>query len=375
MKKLISLVLIIFFASEIFAQNTDTLIKNQYFNEVARFYAGINQLPGSSISKLDSNKVWLKHQQTFTKFFDSAIVARINPMSKFAEAELKILADSVKSVLYPFSGPDFLHANIFFPNAEKIVMFGLERPGSIPNAKNLNDKQLGTFFKALRISLDSIFIWGYFMTNDMSKDFSRSLELRGLAPVLLLFMAKSDFTIADFHLISLNSKGEVNNWPENKPENNSPWDAIISGIQIDYFKSGESRMRTLYYFSHDVSDENLKKTPGFVKFLENQSFDATYLKAASYLCWQFNTIRKIALEKSKYVFQDDSGIEFKYFDNDKYDKYFWGKYTRPIGQFKWCKQPRLKEVFATSADIKELPFGIGYGYRLKESHLMLFVKK
>ena len=62
--------------------------------------------------------------QTFTKFWDSADAVRIQPISKWAQKEVKILGDSVKSLFYPFSGPDFIHANIFFPNTKKIVMLG-----------------------------------------------------------------------------------------------------------------------------------------------------------------------------------------------------------------------------------------------------------
>jgi hypothetical protein len=334
----------------------------------------MNQDSGSSIKYIDTNKVWLKHQKTFTRFWDSASIARINPITEFAKSDMKILGDSVKNLFYPFSGPDFLHANMFFPNAEKIVMIGLERVGKVPEVKDLKDKQLDVFLRAVRQSLDSIFIWGYFMTNDMNKDFARSLELKGIVPVIMLTMAKTGFIVRDVRKVTINSKGEIVEGIKGKKDLDNPKDTYISGIQIKYNKNNELLERTLYYFSHDASEENLKRTPEFTKFLAKQEFDATYLKAASYLCAYLHTIRKQAL-KTKYVLQDDSGILFEYFDAKEWYHYFWGKYLRPIAAFKWAKQPKLKEIYQKEENVKPLPFDIGYGSRIGAGNLMLFIRK
>jgi hypothetical protein len=361
-------------AFQIFAQtsNADS-VENKKFNEFARFFAGEEQDSGSSIKYIDTNKVWLRHKESFTKFWDSATVTRIKPMTEFAQTDLKILADSVRSLLYPFSGPDFLHADIFFPNTEKIVMLGLERVGNVPEVNDLNDKQLGTFFKAMRRSLDSIFIWGYFMTNDMSKDFARSLELKGVVPVIMMSMAKADFEVLNVKKVTINKKGETVDFLPGKKDLDNPNDTYISGIEIIYRKPNENNNRTLYYFSHNASDENLQKTPEFIKFLSNQHFDATYLKAASYLCGYLNAVRKEAL-KSKFIFQDDSGIEIKYFDEKTWNRQLWGTYTRPIRQFKYTKQPKLVEIYKNDPNVKPLPFKIGYCSRFSMGNLMLFTR-
>ena len=375
MKKIIFPFVLTLLVLQLYAQNQpiDTVV-NLKFNEFSRFYAGLDQDSNSSIKFTQTNKIWLRHKESFTKFWDSATITRIAPMTEFAKTDLKILADSVRTLLYPFSGPDFLHANIFFPNTEKIVMLGLEKVGNVPKVEDLTDKQLATFFKAERRSLDSIFIWGYFMTNDMSKDFARCLELKGVVPVIMLSMTKADFEVQNVKKVTINSKGEIVDFLSGRKDLDIPGDTYISGIEIKYKKKNETAVRTLYYFSHDASDENLKRTPEFLKFLDNQHFDATYLKAASYLCGYLNSVRKEAM-KSKYVFQDDSGIEIKYFDEKTWNRQLWGKYSRPIRQFKWTIQPKLKEIYATDPNIKPIPFGIGYGARFKEGNLMLFTRK
>lgn len=358
--------------------SVDSIVKKQYkvlkYNEFGRFYAGLEQHENSSIKYIDTNKVWLKHKDSFTRFWDSATTTRINPITQFARSDMKVLGDSVKSLFYPFSGPDFLHANIFFPNAEKIVMLGLERVGNVPKVEDLNDKELGTFFKAVRQSLDSIFIWGYFMTNDMNKDFANSLELKGLTPVIMLMMVKADFEIHNVRKVTVNSTGKIVESLKGRKDLDSPWDSYVSGVEIKYMKEKDTTMRTLYYFSHDASDKNLNLTPGLAKFLANQHFDATYLKAASYLCSILNTIRKEAL-KSKYILQDDSGILFSYFDEKIWNHEFWGMYLRPIYAFRWAKQPKLKAIYAKGENIKPLPFDIGYGSRIGAGNLMLFSRK
>ncbi len=375
MKKHFFVSLLILSTLQILAQTPHVdSVKNMKFNEFARFYAGIGQDSASSIQYIDTNKIWIRHHEKFTQFWDSATTTRINPMTEFAHSELQILADSVHSLLYPFSGPDFLHANIFFPNTQKIVMFGLERVGNVPEVADLTDKQMGTFFKAMRRSLDSIFIWGYFMTNDMSKDFARSLELKGVVPVIMMSMAKADFEVHNVKKITLNNKGEVVDFLPGRKDSDDPNDTYISGIEIKYQKPSDSLARTLYYFSHNVSDENLQKTPEFLKFLTNQNFDATYLKAASYLCGYLNSIRKEAL-KSKYILQDDSGIEIKYFDDKTWNRQLWGTYTRPIRQFKYTKQAKLVEIYKNDTNVRALPFKIGYCSRFSMGNLMLFTRK
>ena len=344
------------------------------FNEFARFYACMPQEENSSITYADTNKVWLEHKKTFTKFWDSAETVRLKPIANWAKAEVNVLADSVKSLFYPFSGPDFIHANIFFPNAEKIVMLGLEPVGKVPDIQDISDKRLDVFLKAVRQSLDSIFIWGYFMTNDMRKDFARSLELKGLTPVLMLTMSKSGFEIDTVRKVTIDPKGNIVGSLKGRTDNDSPWDTYISGVEISYTKKNDTTIRKLYYFSHDVSEENLKKTPSFAKFLNNQKFDATYLKAASYLCGHMHTIRNKAL-KSKYVFQDVSGILLTYFPEKSWQRKFWGGYTRPIGAFRWAKQPDLKAIYDKDTTIQDIPFKIGYSSRIGKGNLMLFTKK
>ena len=50
-------------------------------------------------------------------------------------------------VFYPFSGPDFLHANFLYPNANEYILMALEDVGSMPDWKSLGAKKNRKIFR------------------------------------------------------------------------------------------------------------------------------------------------------------------------------------------------------------------------------------
>jgi len=348
---------------------------DRYFNDVARFYAGVKQLEGSTLQVTDTNAAWKRHHRDFTIFYDSIERTWFPPIVKFRNKELYEANQEIKTLYYPFSGPDFVHADLFFPNAENIIMIGLERVGDVPKLNDLSDARMDKFFKAVRISLDSIFTFGYFMTNDMNKDFSRSLELRGITPILMLFMNKAGYTVLDVDKITIDKKGEILPIIEKSKWIDQPFDTYIAGVQIKYYKPGNNKIRTLYYFSHDVSSKNVAKTPELITWLNKQEINVTFLKAASYLMGSFTEMRNVAVTKTKYLFQSDSGIPIKYLASNEWDFKYYGKYKRTIGVFRWAFQPKLKEIYDKGENVTPLEFGICYGFRYNESNLMLAKRK
>lgn len=347
----------------------------RHFNDAARFFAGLEQINGSKLKDLEKTEAWQKHQKRFSHFYDSVKTVRIDVMRNFARSELAQVNREIKTLYYPFSGPDFIHADIFFPSAQNIVMLGLERAGNVPRVENMNDKEIGTFFQAVKLALDSIFIWGYFMTNDMNKDFARSLDLRGVTPIYLMFMARSGYYVLNVERVTINKSGDVVPSPAGSHDDDSPWDNSISGIRIEYIKPNDYNISTLFYFSLDASEDHLQQIPEFAKFLNKLDVNVTFMKAASYLSASFHTVRDVAVNKSKYIFQSDAGIPVRFMPQSEWDYQLYGVYRRTIGVFRWAFQPELKKMYETSPNIKPLPFGICYGYRYNESNLMLITKK
>ena len=52
------------------------------------------------------------------------------------------------------------------------------------------------------------------------------------------------------------------------------------GIKIEFFANGTNRLRTLYYFSCDLSDEPFTKDTPFYLYANGLNFETTFIKSA-----------------------------------------------------------------------------------------------
>ncbi len=328
---------------------------DRFFNDAVRLLAGLPSEKGSELIVLDTNKLWKARQAKFSGFFENVKKEKHPKMYEFQKENLKEANDSLNTLFYPFSGPDFIHANIFFPNAKKIVMIGLEPVGNLPNPVSMQDPiKIEKFFKAVDIALDSIFRLGYFMTFEMGRDFNKVEELNGTIPIIAIFMAQTDHRVLDIKRVAINDAGEIVDSIPGMVDEDNPKDTYISGGKITYMRAGDLEPRELYYFSHDVSKAHLETTPGFMKYLNSLEVDVTFLKAASYLMGWMDHMRDFALAKSKFIFQDDSGIPYHYFDKNQWDFKFWGKYQRTLKVFKPNFQTDLKDIYSNDTLVKPL---------------------
>ena len=80
-------------------------------------------------------------------------------------------------VFYMFSGPDFLYANAFFPNASTYVMSGLEPIGSVPDLTKLSRDSLAHGLSNIEESLNSILRYSFFQTIEMRRVAPTAMEL------------------------------------------------------------------------------------------------------------------------------------------------------------------------------------------------------
>jgi hypothetical protein len=88
----------------------------------------------------------------------------------------------------------------------------------------------------------------------------------------------------------------------------------------------------------------------------------------------FSKVRGYLLAHSKVILQDDSGIPYRFFTNDKWDLRFYGKYLGPINRFLKNKQPDLEKDRAASSS-PPLPFSFGYQWQPSRSSLMIATPK
>ena len=104
-------------------------------NDTARLLAGMQPSPDSPPLALTKEQAWQRYAKRFDAIFANIESRQLTRIRAWSQAKLT----SPSPVLfYMFSGPDFLYANAFFPNASTYVMSGLEPIGSVPDLTKLS---------------------------------------------------------------------------------------------------------------------------------------------------------------------------------------------------------------------------------------------
>ena len=327
----------------------------------AKFLAGL-PVRGTSLENRSLERPWATHATELDKIwnrFDQ------NQLSKIQAWDPQFLGDyyaDTAPVFYMFSGPDFLYPSALFPSARTYILCGREPVGPVPDIDKLSGTELPKALMKLRRSLNSILSWSFFITEKMKTDLSHT-QLNGTLPVLYVFLARTGATIESVSLVSLDADGNIVD------------NGKTHGVRID-FANSKGGQQTLYYFSTDLSDDGIKRDPGFMKFCQSEAPGLTLLKAASYLMHRtrFPQVRDFLLNCSKVIVQDDSGIPEKYFDRSKWNVRFCGKYAGPIRRFRQFWQADLAKSYAAAPPIP-LSFGFGYEWRPNKSSLIIATQK
>ena len=340
-------------------------------DDTARFLAGLSPSSDSPLMALIKDPAWPTH----ARYFDSIFAREENAnLSKVREFSRKYLTDKHDTMLYMFSGPDFLYATSFFPNASTYVLAGLEPVGGVPDLTTLSPSVINEELRNLEISTGSLFNFSFFITQNMKTQL-RNGPVYGTLPILYVFLARTGKTLHEVDLVSLDEHGNllisdqaaaINN-DSDKPVH-SQQRAAAPGVKI-VFSDGSGTKQTLYYFSTNLADGSFERS-GFSAFLAKLGPADSLIKSASYLLHKphFAGVRKLLLNRSAIILQDDSGIPLIYFEATKWRLQAFGHYAGPISMFANFYQPRMAELFQSAS---LLEFGIGYRWRKNESNLLL----
>ncbi len=338
-------------------------------DDVASFISGMEHGKSGCLARLDSTTKWEQFSFRIDSGFLDLDTSRFIKMEKWADSEL-IDHHGSTTLFYPFGGPDFLNANIFYPNADKYILIGLEPVGGLPDLCNLTDDLINKYLEDVRYSLKDIFKRSYFITGNMIGALKKS-SVNGAVPVISLFIERNGYNIVSINHMGIDSTGicQIEDSLKNIKK-------LTHGIRIDFAADTGRRVQSVFYFQTDISDEGLKNNPGFQKYLTMLPESYTYLKAASYLMHgkDFSIIRNVVFDKSKSILQDDSGIAYRYFDKTKWDIHLYGKYARPGKEFSWINETDLAKAYADSS-VKPVPFTLGYNWRTRQINLLYAVRK
>jgi len=329
-------------------------------DDTARFLAGMEPSVDSPLMPLTKDPAWQGHARFFDNAFSQLDQRQLSRIRAWADVNL---AAPRTTMFYMFSGPDFLYANAFFPEATTYVLAGLERPGQFPDLMKMPRGSLGPSLNQVASSMHTVLSVSFFITKNMSSQLS-SGRLNGTIPILYVFLARSGQTVKEVSLVNLDADG--NERPE---EPNAKSGA--HGVKI-LFTGADGKDRTLYYFSTNLANDGVP-TSGFLKFLEKLGPADSLIKSASYLLHggNFSKIREFLIANSATILEDDSGVPLQYFDAKKWQLQPFGHYLPPLGIFPGTYQPKLQELFKKATPIE---FGYGYRWRRNESNLLLAVR-
>ena len=330
-------------------------------DDTARFLAGMPPASDSPLAPLTQDPTWQQHARYFNSAFGTLEKNQFAKIRAWSSAQL---TDPQPVLFYMFSGPDFLYANAFFPNATTYVMAGLEPTGPIPDLARLPRGSIGEALRHIEGSLSTILTISFFKTHDMRMTLGAS-RVSGALPLLYVFLARTGNAIQDVSLIKLDAEGPQ---PENTSAPGMP--NAAHGVKI-VFAAADARVRTLYYFSTNIANDGFKVS-GFEKFCDRLGTGDAFVKSASYLLHSpnFSDVRSFLLAHTVQILQDDSSIPVSYFAPDKWQLRPFGRYTGPIAVFARNYQPKLTQLFQKGR-AEPLDFGLGYQWRVSRSNLLL----
>lgn len=336
-------------------------------NKVA-FFSGMAHGNTKCLSEFESTTKWKMHAQRMDSMFHKIEVERLEKMRVWADSQLTE-SKAPTTVFYPFSGPDFLNANVFFPNAQNYIMIALEPIGDLPNLCSMQPKSIDNYLNNVNRSLSDIFMRSYFITMKMLGALNKD-SVNGTVPLISLFIKRTGHNIISIKPIGVDPNGKWNYLDSLKGVK------VTKGVKIDFVDANGDKPQSVFYFKTDISNDGLNVNPGFRKYLSQLPNCYSYLKAASYLMqWkEFSMIRNTIFDKSDCILQDDSGIGYIYFDKTKWDIRLYGKYQKPNKEFGNINEPELAKAYKDSI-FRPVPFVLGYNWKTKSINMLYAVKK
>ena len=261
-------------------------------------------------------------------------------------ANVRVWAHGVPTagtLYYFFSGPDFLYADLLFPDVSTYILCAIEPVGGVGNLAGLSEPVLAGSLGNLRRSLNSVMKYHYFITKELRVDLAGE-QANGTLPLLYIFLARSGHTIRSV----------------------TP---ITDGVKI-VFKAATGGTKTLYYFRTDLS--NGAANTAFFDFCKKRRGAVALLKAASYLLHTpaFSRCRDFLLQNSSAIVQDDSGIPFRNFVTKDWDVKLFGSYAGTHGDFAKYHQPELLGAYR---DGGAAPLGFAFGYQTQPAKAALII--
>jgi hypothetical protein len=348
--------------------------KDSLQDDLARYLAGIPQTHKNKFQELESEGFWKVYAQKMNETWNKLNTERLIPIAKWDSSYFSNQVIDSLPLIYPFSGPDVLHAYHLFPRVKTYVLLALEQLSDLPSLDKINRDSRKLYFNSLENSLKDVFSKSYFVTTRMGTDL-HSGKVKGVLPLLYFFVSRCGLEIRQVEQLVLDSTGKTvkSTWV-----NTGKKIKVVKLIVRDLKTESE---KTIYYLSCNLSNTGLNFTPEVLKFIAKQGECNTFLKAASYMPHYstFKLLRDQLISQSKLIFQDDTGFPYKHFKNKKkYAVTLFGRYAQPVKDFgNYTFQKDLDSAYASKDSLKipQLGFHLGYHWGDKKQAILLIKKK
>jgi hypothetical protein len=327
----------------------------------ARLLAGV-ETDYPAHARTAALEAWQAHRSAMVPKWARLQHDRLSVIESWRDQTLGSDTAACRTLLYPFSGPDFMNAYLLFPRCDTYVMFGLEAPGTPPPFEAMGGDESGHFLKDMRVALTDFLERNYFITSRMAKQL-HTPRLKGVAPLVLASMGLLDVRIVSVEPFDLGPGSAEARRAGRRAQ----------GLKIEFWQPQVGKPQTLYYLSLDATDKALKANPEFLPFLAQFGPSVTFLKSASYLLHgnEFAGTRAVLLDATDLLVQDDTGIPYRYLRARGFAVSLFGRYARPIRDFNYGYQHDLAAAYRTSGKVADLPFPFGYHWQDGRSGLIL----
>src|SRR6516165_938797 len=323
--------------------------------DTARYLAGMPVSPQSPLNRLSADPRWIAHSNAMNAAFSKLELRQLRSIRTWQAEFLAPATQFSRVCLYFFSGADFLYPDTFYPDCSTYILVSLEPVEPIPELQSVSPALLQNTLQTIEASLNTLVNFGYFQTREL-RDYSQRSQLKGVLPLIFVFLARSGKEILGVDNASLSGG--------------------TRGAKVSFLDPTTGAQKVLYYFSADLSDAGLKSNSAVLRFSSSLGLTNSFLKASSYLLHGngFDIARNHLLRVSASILQDDSGIPVRYFAPGNWTLRFFGSYNRPIDLFKNFYQPDLRQYYATSLP-KPLTFSFGYQWDWHVTPLIVAMRK
>ncbi len=287
------------------------------------------------------------------------------------------------TVVYPFGGGDLVTTLATYPDATDFTTISLEIAGDLRGIIKPDAQRLTKDLATLRDHLGRLFLKAH------SRTINLDIETRGVIPGEVGFTMAA-LTIHGFEPVAMryfdfNDDGQIHYFTAEELEKADKAKSAkpFANAEIRFKKAGSTeKPRILRHISFDLSDGNLKKSPGLIKFLDARASSAggkvsTMTKAASHLLWDdknFATIRDWLMTHTDWMISDTTGVPPRIakkngFVQDVYGLYEW---PEPFGTVNNEDAKAFKELYKNSTAIS---FRYGYPDNASHGHILVTRKE